>query len=155
MRNFRSMRDIHLSYAFLEQIDSIRELLNALLGLDIASARFRASIAGHEIRLSQILLTSLARLAIDGKLVIEPVEPERLGMVRDALMTTEHPARVSDQFHKMIEDVLDRRLDEKLRGRASGYVNSCVNMLEEEFAELPRNRPIDPRFVRSLLIRRS
>src|SRR5205807_4882593 len=40
MRDFRSMRDLHLAYAMLEQLDAVPELFQSLVGLDIASARF-------------------------------------------------------------------------------------------------------------------
>ncbi len=44
MRNFRAMRDIHLSYALLEQIEAASDLFMQLLGLDLASPAFpRAS----------------------------------------------------------------------------------------------------------------
>src|SRR5262249_28125932 len=42
MRDFRSMRDLHLGYAVLDQLDAVPDLFKSLLGLDIASARFRA-----------------------------------------------------------------------------------------------------------------
>jgi len=35
------------------------------------------------------------------------------------------------------------------------FVRSCLNILEEEFADLEPKGPIDPRFMRSVLIRRS
>src|SRR5271167_892568 len=37
MRDFRSMRDLHLGHAMLEQVDAVPELFKTLLGLDIAS----------------------------------------------------------------------------------------------------------------------
>jgi len=46
-------------------------------------------------------------------------------------------------------------LDESLRRRSAGFVNSCLNHLEEEIGELDPNLPIDPRFIDTLLIRRS
>jgi hypothetical protein len=38
MRDFRAMRDLHLGYAVLEQIEAVPDLMKALLGLDIASS---------------------------------------------------------------------------------------------------------------------
>jgi hypothetical protein len=154
MRDFRSMRDLHLAYAILEQLDSLPDFFKALVGLDIASPRFRASIAAHEIRLSQILLTMLTRHSLDGRLVVDPLEPDRLGQARSAIMTGTRPARLSPPFHQSVRSVLDSRLDPSLRARMEGFVNSCLNMLEEDFAELDPSRTIDPRFIRSLLIRR-
>jgi hypothetical protein len=69
-------------------------------------------------------------------------------------MTGTRPARLSPPFHQSVRSVLDSRLDPSLRARMEGFVNSCLNMLEEDFAELDPSRTIDPRFIRSLLIRR-
>ncbi len=154
MRDFRSMRDLHLGYAMLEQLDAVPDLFKSLVGLDIASAQFRANVAGHEVRLSQILLTLMARQCLDRRLAIEPFEANRLRDVRAALMTADRPARLSERFQQVVRDILESRLEPELRERCEGFVNSCLNMLEEEFAELDPSREIDPRFIRSLLLRR-
>jgi hypothetical protein len=154
MRDFRSMRDLHLSYAILAQLDAVPELFNSLAGLDIASARFRTNIAGHEIRLSQILLTMFARQCLEGRLSFEPLEAERLREARGVIMTSSRPARLTEQFHESVRGVLEKRLEPTLLNRSEGFVNSCLNMLEEDLAELDPSREIDPRFIRSLLIRR-
>ncbi|HKV53607.1 MAG TPA: DUF6178 family protein [Candidatus Binataceae bacterium] len=153
-RYFHSMRDLHLGYALLEQIEAIRELFRKLIGLDIASARFRANIAGHDIRLSQILLTLLARQALDGRLVFEPIEPARLAETRATIMTTSRPARLSEEFRESVRFVMDTRLDEELRTRSADFITSCLNMIEEDLAELDPSQQIDARFIRSLLTRR-
>ena len=154
MRDFRAMRDLHLGYAVLEQIDALPDLFKALLGLDIAAAPFRASIAGHDIKLSQILLTALAHHALDRRLALAPIDQDRLAAARDVIMTDNRPARLAEAFHGAVRDLLAARLDPALRERCSGFINSCLNMLEEDLAELDRANPIDPRFIRSLLIRR-
>jgi hypothetical protein len=155
-RDFRAMSDLHLGYAVLEQIDAVPELFKTLLGLDVASAPFRASIAGHEIRLSQILLTAIARYALDRRLTFIPLEPERLEDARHAMMTRgDRPARLREDFRRSIDELMAARLDEPLRRRSAGFLNSCLNHLEEEIGELDPNLPIDPRFIDTLLIRRS
>ncbi|MGH7933616.1 MAG: DUF6178 family protein [Candidatus Binataceae bacterium] len=155
MRPFRAMRDLHLGYALIEQLDAVPELFKALLGLEIAGAPFRAQIAGYDIQLSQILLTAFARQALDGHFVLAPFEPDRLGRVRAALMTHNgRPAHLSENFHRIVRKTLETRLDSALLKRSTDFVDSCLNMLEEDFAELDPARPADPRFIRSLLIRR-
>ncbi len=156
MRDFRSMRDIHLGYAMLEQLDAAPDLFRALFGLDIAGAAFRAQIAGYEIRLSQILLTAFARALIDGRMAIEPLEADRLEEARRAMLSLEsRPARLSDAFRIRIDGMMKERLGEDLRRRSADYVNSCLNLLEEDLGDIDPARPIDPRFIRSLLIRRA
>jgi hypothetical protein len=154
MRDFRSIRDLHLAYAMLEQLDAVPDLFKSLVGLDIASARFRANIAGHEVRLSQILLTLMARQCVDGRLTIEPFDPGQLPNVRAALMTADRPARLSEKFQQTVRSILQVRLEPEMRARCESFVNSCLNMLEDEFAELDPSREIDPRFIRSLMVRR-
>jgi Family of unknown function (DUF6178) len=154
MRDFRSIRDLHLGYAALEQLDAVPDLFKSLVGLDIASAGFRANIAGHEIRLSQILLTMFARQCLDAQLTFEPLEAERLREARTAIMTADRPARLSEQFHESVRRLLETRLAPALVARSEGFVSSCLNLLEEDFAELHPSHEIDPRFIRSLLVRR-
>jgi Family of unknown function (DUF6178) len=155
LRDFRAMREIHLSYAMLDRLNAIPEMFKVLLGLDIASVAFRAQVAGHEIHLSQLLLTALTRDALDGKLALAPIEPRRLREVHGAVMTKGgRPARLARSFRDRVEKALEHRLDEGLRLRSADFVNSCLNILEEELAELDNSRPIDARFIRSLLIRR-
>jgi Family of unknown function (DUF6178) len=155
MRDFRSMRDLHLGYALLEQVDAVPDLFRALLRLDIAAPGFRAQIAGYDIRLSQIMLTALARYALDGRLTIEPIEAHRLEHARAAIMTIgARPARLNDNFKQRVDEALRARLDDPLRRRSADFVNSCLNMIEEDLAEIDPAEPIDPRFIRSLLIRK-
>ena len=154
-RDFRSMRDVHLGYATLEQVAAIPELFKALLKLDIASVGFRAQIAGYDIRLSQILLTAFARDLIEGHLEIRPLTTEELAEARSAMMTPgPRPARLSERFRNRVSEALGSRLDEELRQRSTNFVNSCLNMIEEDLAELDPAEAIDPRFIRSLLIRK-
>jgi hypothetical protein len=154
MRDFRSMRDLHLSYAALEQIETIRGLFRALLAIDIASPSFRAESAGREISLSQILVTAFARLALDDKLTPAPIEASRMGQVYAAVMTPGgRPARLSDAFRDQVGTAIASRADDAIRRRSSDFVASCLSLLEDDLAELDP-RAIDPRFVRSLLIRR-
>jgi hypothetical protein len=155
MRNFRAIRDLHLSYGLLEQVNTMPELFRALLVLDIGAPGFRAAIAGHEIRLSQILLTAFARWAMERRLAIEPIEPARLTEMRAAIMThTKRPYDLRPEFQHQVDQLLEQRLDEPLRRRAAGFVNSCLNMLREELAGIDLSQPIDPRFIRAVMIRR-
>jgi Family of unknown function (DUF6178) len=154
MRGFRSMRDLHLGYAVLDQLDAIADLFKSLIGLDIASTRFRVNIAGHEIRLSQILLTIFVHQFLDERLILEPLESARLRETRSAIITVSQPARLSERFNETVRSLLDSRLDRTLAARSEFFVSSCLSMLEEDLAELEPSREIDPRFIRSLLVRR-
>ncbi|HUY19256.1 MAG TPA: DUF6178 family protein [Candidatus Binataceae bacterium] len=155
MRDFSAIRDLHLSYGLLEQVSTMPELFRALLALDIAAPGFRSAIAGHEIRLSQILLTAFARWAMERRLAIDPIEPARLTEMRDAIMTRlERPYELRPEFQHQVDELL-ARLDEPLQRRAASFVNSCLNVLREELAELDPAAPIDPRFIRAVMIRRA
>ncbi len=152
LRDFSSMRDLHLGYALLDQIDAVPGVFRGLLGLEVAAPAFRAAVAGRDIKLSQILLTALVNLALDRRLTPAPIAASRLGAVR-ALLTESVPARLGDGFRDLVARTLEARLAPEMRRHGADFVNSCLNVFEEEYAELEAGRPIDPRFVRSLLLR--
>jgi hypothetical protein len=158
MRDFGAMRDVHLGHAVLDQIEAMRDLFQSLLAINIAAPAFRAETAGREIRLGQILITAFARAAIDRKpdqrLTPAPIEASRLGELYMAIMTPGgRPARLTEGFRRQVETALAARMDFPARARSAGFVASCLSVLEEDLAELDP-RAIDPRFLRSLLIRR-
>jgi hypothetical protein len=154
MRDFATMRDVHLGYAMLEQIEAIPALFAAIGRIDLASPGFRSAVAGREVKLSQILITTLVNSVLDGRLAPEPLAARRLNEIRATLMTrSDGPAGLTDAFHAHVEQTLRRELDDDVRMRSADYVNACLNLFEEEFAELDRDREIDPRFVRSILVR--
>jgi hypothetical protein len=155
MRDFRTMRDLHLGYATLEQIDAARTLLRALFEIDIARPGFRASVAAREIRLSQIVLTAFARAAMGDTLAPEPIEASRLTAMRDAVMSYRAGAgKLGDELRAIVEQTVAERLGDADRAAGAEFLNSCLNLLEEEFAALGAEREIDPRFIRSVLIKR-
>lgn len=155
MRDFRTMRDLHLGYAMLEQLDALPDFFRAFLQIDLDSPGFRAQIAGREVRLSQILLTALARVALEGRLVPEPIEASRLSATRAAVMTRNgKPARLKESFRSLVAETIGKRVDQTLQARSADFVNSCLNLLEEEFAHLEPEREIDPRFIHCVLLRR-
>jgi hypothetical protein len=155
MRDFRSMRDLHLGYAVIDQVEAMRELFKAMFNADIASSFFRSSVAGHEIRLSQIVLTALAREALDQRFEPDPIEASRLSELHRKIMTSGgRPAKLSEGFRADVEAVLEMRLEDDVRERSASFLNSCLNIIEDEFAELDSDERIDPRFIRSVLLKR-
>ena len=71
-----------------------------------------------------------------------------------AIMTAGgRPARLTEGFRMMVDAALAARMGETARARSAGFVASCLSVLEEDLAELDP-RAIDPRFLRSLLLRR-
>ena len=46
------------------------------------------------------------------------------------------------------------RLEDDVRKRSGDFLNSCLNIIEEEFAELDPDDRIDPRFIRSVMLKR-
>src|SRR5208282_4232023 len=128
------------------------ELFRAMFAIDIASPNFRAQMAARAIRLSQLVLTGLAHLALDDRLAIDPIEGSRLTAMRAAIMTGQ-PGTLSDDFRAKVHHALAARLDDAALRRTADFLNSCLNLLEEEFAHLGGEREIDPRFIESVLVR--
>jgi hypothetical protein len=155
MRDFRTMRDLHLGYAMLDQIDSIPRVFRALLDLDIAGARFRAAIAGSEIRLSQVLLTALVRMALEERMAPGPIEASRLTEMRAAVMVYQSTGgHLSERFRERVTALLAEKLDDSVRKAGTEFTRSCLNLLEDEFSHLGGETEIDPRFISSVLVRR-
>ncbi|HUA35315.1 MAG TPA: DUF6178 family protein [Candidatus Binataceae bacterium] len=156
LRAFQTIRDLHLSYAILDQIDAMAELFRSLLAIDISSARFRGAVANRDIRLSQILTTALVRNFMDGRLQAEPLVASELDAMRAAIVIKNGgPSVLSHAFRESVETAIDTHLDETAAKRTFDFVNSCLNQLEEEFAGLSVNYPIDSRFIESVLVKRS
>ncbi len=153
LRDFKEMRDLHVAYGALTQLEAMVPLFAAALDLDIRSAGFRAQVAGREIRLSQILLTGLVNLVLDARLAPAPIAASRLNDVRRLLLTADTPARLSEDFRALISRTLSQRLDDSLRERTRDFVRSCLGLFEDEFSELKPSVAIDPRYIRSLLLR--
>jgi hypothetical protein len=153
MRDFKEMRDLHVAYGVLTQLETMAPLFAGLLDLDITSAAFRAHVAGREIRLSQILLTALVNQALDNKLTPGPIAASRLPDMRRKVMTPDTPAQLTEGFRQMVKDTLTLRLKEGPLKRTQDFVRSCLNVFEEEFSELDPSAPIDPRYIRSILLR--
>ncbi len=153
IRDFKEMRDLHVAYGALTQLEAMAPLFAAALDLDITSAPFRAQVAGREIRLSQILLTGLVNLALDARLAPAPIAASRLNDVRRLLMTADTPARLTEDFRALVSRTLSEKLDDSLRERTGDFVRSCLGLFEDEFSELKLSATIDPRYIRSLLLR--
>jgi hypothetical protein len=155
MRDFKVMRDLHVSYALLEQIEALPELFQALIDVDIGAAHFRAEVAGREIRLSQVLVTALVRNALDGRPSPEPIEASRVDHMRNFIMAYgRRPATLKPEFHANVDRLLSERVPAAARGRCKSFVDACLKLLEDEFAELDPRQAVDPRFVRGVLIGR-
>jgi len=110
------------------------------------------------LRLSYANSEANLRAALDRKpdqrLTPAPIEASRLGELYMAIMTGGgRPARLTEGFRVMVDVALAARMDETARARSAGFVASCLSVLEEDLAELDP-RAIDPRFLRSRLIRR-
>jgi hypothetical protein len=153
LRDFKEMRDLHVAYGALGQMEAMAPLFTALLDLDIRSAAFRSQMAGREIRLSQVLLTALVNQTLGAELTPAPIAASRLSEVRRVLMTPDTPARLSEGFRRLVTKTLSQRLDEGLQARTDDFVHSCLRLLEEEFSELKLSATIDPRYIRSILLR--
>jgi uncharacterized protein DUF6178 len=153
MRNFKEMRDLHVAYGVLNQLEAMTPLFSGLLQIDITSPAFHVQVAGREIRLSQILLTALVSQALDSTLTPAPLAASRLPELRSRLMTAATPARLTQGFRQIVNDTLGRRLEETPLKRTEDFVRSCLNVLEDEFADIKEGAPIDPRYIRSILLR--
>src|SRR5579883_187475 len=155
-RAFRRMRDLHIAHRVLDQIAVMPKLFRELNGLDITSASFRAQAAGREIRLSQLLLTSLVRACAMGEsLVPHPFEPTDLQRVCKRLIDPEctNGRRLRNEFLDSVNTLLEAKLSTETRKQSADFVKSCLNLLEEEIGNLNDDSAKSARYLRSLLFR--
>jgi len=152
-RDFGQMRDLHLAYAVLDEIEAMRELFSVLLTIDIGAPGFRAEVAGRDIHLSQVLLTALVQKAMGGRLRPDPIDASRIAQVRTVLTGgVARPARLTDEFRDLVAATLSASLEPATLERTANFVSSCLNVIEDEFSNLEPE--IDPRYIASILLRR-
>ncbi|HEV2171784.1 MAG TPA: DUF6178 family protein, partial [Candidatus Binatus sp.] len=84
----------------------------------------------------------------------DPIEGDRLTAMRAAIMTGE-PGVLSDRFRSRVHQAVANRMDDAAQRRTAAFLNSCLNLLEEEFANLGGEQQIDPRFIESVLVRQT
>ena len=125
-RDFKEMRDLHVAYGVLAQLEAMAPLFAKALSVDITSAAFRSQVAGREIRLSQILLTGLINQALDGRPTPAPSAVSRLPECV-ALLTADTPAQLTAEFRRTVDEMLARRLDDDLLQAHPGF---CAVMPE-------------------------
>jgi len=101
MRDFRAMRDLHVGYAMVDQIEAMIELFDRC-SMPISRRPLSARVwPAIEIRLSQIVLTALAREALDQRIRSRSIEASRLSELHRKIMTPGgRPAKLSNGFHK-------------------------------------------------------
>jgi hypothetical protein len=46
------------------------------------------------------------------------------------------------------------RLEDDVRERSARFNDSCLNIIEEEFAELNSDERTDPRFIKAVMVKR-
>ena len=153
-RAFRRMRDLHIGYRVLDQIEAMPALLRAVTELDVASPGFRVQVAGREIRLSQILSTALVRHGMGEKAQARAFNATELVRARAVMVANgQGPGRLKGTFREQIDALLRARLTPQALQRSADFVTSCLSLLEEEFGRLNPKDGIDPQCIRSLLIR--
>jgi Family of unknown function (DUF6178) len=142
-RAFATVNDLSRARSVLHDVASLSDLCGRLLGqspAELASLRPRDA---DDFRISAVILTALAHVALGHPPSLEPLGEAELAALR-SVARDPHTGRL----HAALRD----RLRELHPGH-DGYLDFSLRRLEEEFLAVSADRPLDPRFVTCLMIR--
>jgi uncharacterized protein DUF6178 len=144
-RAFASLRDVESAERLIDAVASLPEVCAAIVGQTPAQLAALRSPDADDFRMSAVLLTGFAHFVLDGTASIEPLGAKDLAALRDATL-----------------DRRSARLRTNVRARllatlppSSGYVEFALRRFEDEFLAIASDRPIDPRFVTCLMLRKT
>ncbi len=142
-RSFASMADVERATLLLDDLGSLGEACQRLLGRSLPElARLRPRDA-DDFRVSAVLLTAFARAVLDGTPSLDPLGPDDLARLREATL---------DAATGKLDETLRRKFLERF-AEHGGYVDWSLRRFDDEFLALAADAPPDPRFVTCLMIR--
>jgi len=142
-RAFATLADVSRARAALRDVASLPQLCDRLLGQTPARLASLRPRDADDFRLSAVILTALAHVALGQTPSLDPLDENELTLLRSV---------ARDPATGLVRDALRERFRELCAG-GSGYLDFALRRLEEEFFSVAADRPLDPRFVTCLMIR--
>ena len=142
-RAFATLGDLSRARSVLQDVASLAEICPRLVGQSPARLASLRPADADDFRISAVILTAFARLALGRTASLEPLGEEDLAELRSATRdpaTGRLKADVRERFHAA-------------NGNHPGFLDFCFRRFEEEFLSVSDDRPLDPRFVTCLMIR--
>ena len=158
-RDLKTLEDLTCMERELSIIESIGEVLPFLLNSSWPQI-FRLDLAGclpdswQEMQLSTLFLTGFANEQLGHGFHLLPVHARDLKHLHHGCREHEAPV-LKKEIKKRFETDLGRCFgsDSARLAGAIDYVRRCWRIFEEEFLSINPHESIDPRFIRSLLVR--
>jgi len=109
----------------------------------------------REMTLSTLFLTAMANQVLKGSFRFEAVERARLNDLFSLIFerNEKRKAVIKMEIKRGLKDGFDSiEFDEDERNDLLAFRDFCLDLLEEEFGNIPPREEIDPRFLKGLLI---
>lgn len=159
--DFRNLQDLKEVEDTLDRIDVVVTILREKLGMTPERAKEQGwsgtdTEEGKDVSLSTFFLTALANRILNGRFEIEAIDKNRLQDLFSILFEKDEQGqgRVRMDIRRdMMEGLYSTEDDERKRQHLRAFLDFCLDALEGEFGRIPPGVEIDPRFVKSLIIR--
>ena len=143
-RAFATTGDLDRTRAILDDVASLADVCERLVGQtpgELVTLRPREA---DDFRISAVLLTAFAHVALGRAPTLQPIAPSDLGDLRLATLDRTTGGLKADLRARFLGVV----------PAAKGFLEFSLIRFEEEFLTLAPDRPVDPRFVTCLMIHR-
>lgn len=163
-RTFRNLEELARAEEVLQEVMVLSKLHSDLYGFRPEELRAMDLEGCHperfkEVTFKTITITSLARWSTGGTLRFEALSPEELKAFLQRALKTEGQRlkpELKEGFRQEVEALFEdllAPLSEADRNRAKGFLEEILRDLVAEFGHLDLSRPLDPRFLRWVLVR--
>jgi hypothetical protein len=160
--DFRNLQDIKEVEDVLDRIDGVVTTLGEKLNVTPEKAKEQGLVSDHadmenDIPLSTFFLTAIANHILNGRFEMKAIDKSRLKELFSIMFEQDEQRRgklrmkirqdVSEWLESTVED------DERKQQHLLAFWDFCKDVLEGDFGRIPPGEEVDPRFVKSLIIR--
>jgi hypothetical protein len=158
--DFKNLRDIRETENLLEVVTAAVHFLEKQLGVSPGYLK-KLDLKGchpedwREMTLSTLFLTALANQVLKGSFRFEAVGKARLNDLFSLIFERDEQRKavIKMEIKRGLKDWFDSiEFDEDKKNHLLAFRDFCLDLLEEEFGNIPPGEEIDPRFLKGLLI---
>jgi hypothetical protein len=159
--DFRNLQDLKEIEDTLDRIDVVVTTLREKLSMTPERVKEQGwagtdAEGGKDVSLSTFFLTALANRILNGRFEIEAIDKNRLQDLFSIILEKDEQGRgrVRMDIRRDMTEWLDSTEDdERKRQHLRAFLDFCLDAIEGDFGRIPPGEEIDPRFVKSLIIR--
>jgi hypothetical protein len=152
--DFRSLQDFRETRNSLEMVESVTRFLSGKLPVHPE----RLKELDQEVTLSTVFLTAWANQTLNGTYQFEPIERGQLKNLFSQVFEKDERGKgvIKMEIRNRLKNALcSMEADENRRFHLLAFKDFCFDLFEEECGRIRPEEEIDPRYVKSLLIRRT